>query len=290
MKSINRAIILVHYDRDNILDNYLIPYIQALKSNSSYFVFVSTAKLNTQTIEKLNTYCDKVITRENIGYDFMSYQVGLHSFDYESYDEVLLCNDSVYAPLYPLENLFENMQNRRCDFWGITDNNDMGYHIQSYFMLIKSPVLKSKIFQEFWQNIEILKSKIEIIERYEVGFSQAMIHAGFIPNISTSFQASFFQKLSIFLKKLSPKNILKKLKSFREGKVKLIRIGKINATHYFWKELIIKGDVPFIKIELLRDNPLGVDIEEVESTIKEYTQYDVSLITKHLQRMKNGNT
>ncbi|MDQ7084913.1 MAG: rhamnan synthesis F family protein [Sulfurovum sp.] len=234
---------------------------------------------------RLNTYCDTVIIRENIGYDFMSYQKGLQSFDYQSFDEVLLCNDSVYGPLYPLENLFTQMQESPCDFWGITDNTDMGYHIQSYFMLIKSPILKSQIFKEFWQNIEVLKSKIEIIERYEVGFSQAMINAGFSPSVSTTFQASFFQKLSIFLKKFTPQNILKKLKSFREGRVKLIRIGKINATHYFWKALITTGNVPFIKIELLRDNPLGVDIKEVEETIAKHSEYDVTLITEHLERM-----
>jgi len=286
MKSVNRAIILVHYDRDNIVDDYLIPYIQALKANSSYLVFVSTAKLNAKAITTLYRSCDKVITRDNIGYDFMSYQKGLESFDYQSYDEVLFCNDSVYAPLYPLENLFERMEDKRCDFWGITDNKDMGYHIQSYFMLIKSPILKSKIFQDFWQNIEVLKSKIAIIECYEVGFSQSLIQAGFKPLVSTNFQPSLSQKLMISIKKLTPENILKKLKSLREGRVRLIRIGKINATHYFWKDLIIKGKVPFIKIELLRDNPLGVDIKEVEEVIEKYTHYDVSLITKHLERMK----
>ena len=283
---INRAIVLVHYDRDNLLDAYLIPYMKALKANSSHFVFVSTAKLDKDAVQLLKKYCDTVIIRENIGYDFMSYQKGLESFDYQSYDEVLLCNDSVYAPLYPLENLFAQMQDTHCDFWGVTDNTDMGYHIQSYFILFKSPVLKSKVFQAFWQNIEVLKSKIAIIERYEVGLSQCLIKAEFKPSVSTNFHASLIQKCMIFLKKLTAKNIMKKLHSFRQGKVRLIRIGKINATHYFWKDLIIKGKVPFIKIELLRDNPLGVDIKEVEAVIGKYTQYDTNLILKHLERMR----
>ncbi len=284
----NRAVVLVHYDRDDIVDSYLFPYIQSLKDNSSHLVFVSTAKLSNSDVKKLEVYCDIVILRENIGYDFMSYSVGLESFTYQDYDEVILCNDSVYAPLYPLENLFTSMQNTPCDFWGITDNTDMGYHIQSYFILFKSPILKHKAFQDFWQNIEVLESKIAIIERYEVGLSQILIKAGFIPRVSTHFQPSFWQKLSIFLAKLTPKNIIKKFKSFREGRVRLVRIGKINSTHYFWKELVTQGKVPFIKIELLRDNPLGVDIKEVEKTIEKYTDYDTKLIINHLQRMKGS--
>lgn len=286
MQNINRAIVLVHYDKDDIVDNYLYPYIKALKDNASHFVFVSTAKLSNTTQETLKKYCDTVIVRENIGYDFMSYQKGLENFNYKKYDEVLLCNDSVYAPLFPLIHLFEKMSHRNCDFWGVTDNNDMGYHIQSYFLLFKKPILKSKVFQEFWKNIEVLESKIKIIEKYEVGLSQSLINAGFVPSVSTNFQASLSQKLMIFIKKLTPKNIIKKLYSLYNGRVRMIRIGKINSTHYFWKELIIEGNVPFIKIELLRDNPLGVDIKEVEEVIREYTDYDVGLIVGHLERVK----
>ena len=122
---IKRAIILVHYDRDNTVDAYLTPYIEALKANSTHLVFISTAKLSSQEQEKLRTYCHTVIIRENIGYDFMSYQKGLESFHYQDYDEVLFCNDSVYGPLSPLGTLFDTMSQNTCDFWGITDNNDM---------------------------------------------------------------------------------------------------------------------------------------------------------------------
>jgi lipopolysaccharide biosynthesis protein len=286
--SINRATILVHYDRDGVVDPYLLPYLNALRANASHFVFVSTATLSSTTQEELRTYCDTVIVRENVGYDFMSYQKGLESFDYTLYDEVLLCNDSVYGPLRPLEPLFRRMSKEPCDFWGVSDNHDMGYHLQSYFLLFKKPILQSSIFTHFWQNIEVLESKIEIIERYEVGLSQQLIKAGFTPQISTTFQASKWQKWQIILKKLTPTNIIKKLHSLYHGKVRIVRIGKINSTHYFWRDLITKGNLPFIKIELLRDNPLGVDIEEVERIIDEHTLYDKALIIAHLKRMRRA--
>jgi len=286
MSKIQRATILVHYDKDDQVDDYVYTYLKALRIVTTHLVFVSTAKLKYTQIEKLKLHCDEVIIRENIGYDFMSYKIGLESFDYSTYDEVLICNDSVYGPLYPMQKLFDTMHSQKCDFWGITDNTDMGYHIQSYFMLIKKPVLQSTVFLNFWKDVEILHNKDEIIKRYEVGFSQLLIKAGFIAKSSTYFQPSSMQKFSIFISKFTPKKIMKKLKSLFLGKAKIIRIGKINTTHYFWKELILSGSVPFIKIELLRDNPMNVDIKDFEKIISEVSDYDTSLIKSHLQRMK----
>jgi len=286
MRHIKRAVILVHYDKDDLVDDYVYTYLDALRLSTEHLVFVSTAKLDHLHIQKLNTYCDKVIVRENRGYDFMSYKIGLKSFNYTKYDEVLICNDSVYGPLYPMEKLFTSIQSQKCDFWGITDNTDMGYHIQSYFILFKKSILQSEVFANFWQNIEILHNKDEIIQRYEVGLSQILIKAGFTPTISTNFQPTKMQKIAILLRKFTPKKILKKLHSILSGKAKIIRMGKINTAHYFWKELLLSGDVPFIKIELLRDNPMQVNIEDFEHTIQKVSSYDISLIQKHLQRMR----
>jgi rhamnosyltransferase len=288
MNTINRAVILVHYDRDNQVDDYVYAYITSLKECTTHLVFVSTANLKESQIEKLNLQCDKVIIRDNIGYDFMSYKIALESFNYAKYDEVLICNDSVYGPLYPMQNLFETMQSQKCDFWGITDNTDMGYHIQSYFMLVKKPILQSDTFKNFWEQVEVLNNKDEIIKRYEIGFSQSLIKAGFISAVSTHFTPTKMQKISIFLSKFTAKKIIKKFISIFSGNAKIIRIGKINNAHYFWKELLLSGNVPFIKIELLRDNPMHVNIKDFEKIIHSISDYDTKLITNHLKRMKEG--
>ena len=286
MVKTKRAVVLVHYDRDNMVDAYLYTYIKALQAVSSHLVFVSTAKLSHTDIKRLQIECDEVIVRDNVGYDFMSYKTGLESFDYTAYDEVLLCNDSVYGPLYPMQNLFDMMQNIKCDFWGVTDNMDMGYHIQSYFLLFKKSVLSSSVFQNFWKNVKVLHSKDDIIAQYEVGLSQLLIQHQFIPAASTQFQPTRLQKISIFLRKFTPKKIVKKVSSLLTGKAKIVRIGKINTTHYFWKELLLSGKVPFIKIELLRDNPMDVKIEDYQHVIQKVSEYDTTLIKNHLQRMR----
>ena len=177
--SLNRAIIFAHYDKYNVVDDYVYYYLKELQKNALHLIFVSTAKLIEKDIVKVSRYCSKVIVRENIGYDFMSYKVGLESFNYLEYDEVILCNDSVYGPLYPLTTLFSDMKNQECDFWGITESNVLNYHLQSYFLVFRKQVLSSLIFKNFFDTIKILKNKNDIIEQYEIGLSQQLLRNSF---------------------------------------------------------------------------------------------------------------
>jgi len=281
-----RAIIFVHYDRDNMVDDYVYYYLKELQKNASHFVFVSTAQLAEKDMENLSHNCDKVIIRENIGYDFMSYKMGLESFDYQDYDEVVICNDSVYGPLYPLKHVFDDMHRNPCDFWGITDNTDFSYHLQSYFLVFKKNVIQHNAFKDFWEQVKVLNNKDDIIKKYEVGLTTFLRENKFSPAVYTNFQPTNIQKTSIFLKKFTPSKIFTKLTAILSGKDKIKRIGKINTTHHFWKDLLLSGKVPFIKIELLRDNPMKIDINDFEQIIQKISDYDIQLMTKHLARMK----
>ena len=288
MSTINRAIVFVHYDRDNLVDDYVYFYLESLQENSSHLVFVTTSSLSESDHLKLSTYCSHIIQRDNIGYDFMSYKMGLHSFDYTQYDELLLCNDSVYGPLYPLEPIFETMKNTSCDFWGMTDNQDISYHLQSYFLVFKSPLLCHATFNSFWDGVDILDEKQEIIEKYEVGLTRYFQQHGFSPVSYINFVPTLWQKISIFSRKLTPSKIFYKLSTILKKEYSLKRVGKLNVTLYFWKELILQTKMPFIKIKMLRDNPNNININTLEKTITQVSRYDTTLIKEHLKRMETG--
>ena len=285
----NRAIVFVHYDRDNMVDAYVYHYLKELQKNASYLVFVSTAKLTEDDTESLSDYCSKVIVRENIGYDFMSYKIGLASFDHQGYDELVICNDSVYGPLYPLNNVFDSMDDDSCDFWGITDNTDFSYHLQSYFIVFKKNVIQSSSFKSFWEQVKVLHNKDDIIQQYEIGLTKTLLANGLSSSIYTKFNPTNMQKITIFLKKFTPSKIINKITAILSGQDKLKRLGKVNTTHHFWKEILISGKVPFIKIELLRDNPINMDIDDFEHTIQEVSNYDTHLIDNHLGRMRGDS-
>jgi len=282
----NRAIVFAHYDKHNLVDDYVYFYLKELRKISNYVVFVTVVKLKRDDINKLNTICDNVILRENVGYDFMSYKVGLENFNYKMYDEVVICNDSVYGPLHSLEKVFINMNEKECDFWGITSSKEISFHLQSYFLVFKKYILQSKVFKSFWDNVQVLDNKRDIIEKYEVGLTQYLISYGFQPLVYADYKVEFFNVLKAKLKGITIYKVIKKLFILLKGKYQIQNPLAINLTHQYWKELLLYEQNPFIKIELLRDNPMQVKIDDYQDIIKSISNYDIKLIDNHLKRIK----
>lgn len=299
-----RLVVFSHFDIDNIIDDYVIYYLERLKRIASDIVFVSTSMLDRHEQNKLESLCSKIICRENIGYDFMSYKSGLleSGIDYSAYDEVILCNDSVYGPLYDLQEMFDAMQTDSCDFWGVTKCVQISPHVQSYFLVFKRSVVQSGRLNEFFSKVEILTSKKSIISSYEVGLSsylkksgfQFSVYCGDIP-FSERCREFFFNvhrnKLRVNKKgnrlfayiKLSVRETRYIIRLF----LKLLVVNDANPTRYFWKYLVLRK-CPFIKIILLRTNSEAVSSnKEILEFVGANSAYPVTMAEKHLMRTQN---
>lgn len=308
MNKTNRVCIFAHYDKNNIIDDYVIYYLKKLKEANIDIVFISVSNvLNTEVIKP---YTINIIKRDNIGYDFMSWQVGLISVtNIQQYDELIFCNDSCYGPLYPLDPILDEFTNDKdIDFWGITDNIQLGYHIQSYFIAFKSNVFNSDTFKEFINSISVEKSKEDIVYKYEVGLTKKLHNSGFKSSVLVSYKEilsnldpkkiyldKFYRILTLLYKSLQEpsgmnnkiKNLFFTIKTYSR-KLKEFSIKEnSNITFVAWREVLINGS-PFIKVMLLRDNPTGLkNLSSYESLIDELSEYETSLIGKHLKRVNN---
>ena len=250
--------IFSHYDKDNLIDDYVVFYIESIFKQGFDIFFVSTSEsLEKKEIEKVRPFCRHFILKENIGYDFGAWQTGIEYLgsELDNYDSLLLCNDSVYAPLFPLNEMFDKMKNRY-DFWGITDSHEIYHHLQSYFMVFENSVVTSKLFKDIWKTYKVYSIKRNIILQHEIGISQKLIKNGYLMGAYCPF------------------NSLDSLKI-------------CNATHYQWRELIEKLRCPIVKVELLRDNPKNINIFKWQYFIKQQCNYDVGLIEKHLSRVSD---
>ena len=279
-----RLVIFSHYDIDNIIDDYVIHYLTSLQAASCDIIFVSTSQLSERELAKVSPICSKTLYRENLGYDFMSYKVGIleTGIDILSYDEILICNDSVYGPFCDLSHIFETMASRKCDFWGMTSTLENSPHIQSYFILFKRNIIQSKAFHDFFANVTILNDKKDIIEFYEIGLTKWFVSNGFVYD-SYCKQVPFLSRCIAFLqsfktpRQLSPNSIKNKFR-------KIVLHDMFNPTLFYWKELIEHGG-PFLKIELLRKNPLKLkNTSSILRYIQKTTNYHVHLIENHLHR------
>ena len=173
------ACVFAHYDRQGEVDDYVIYYLRELSRVADSIQFVTTAELNDDAIDRVTGLGVNVIQRENRGYDFVSYKTGIEAIDLTQFDELVLCNHSVYGPFSELEPVFDAMRSRAADFWGLTDSYDTQHHLQSYFLVFTREVFGSSAFEDFWRSVRVLDEKEAIIRRYEVGLSRSLVDAGF---------------------------------------------------------------------------------------------------------------
>jgi len=302
--SIRRLAVFSHFDSDALVDDYVVRYLQGLRAVPCDIVFVSTSPLAETERRKVAGLCVKVICRENVGYDFMSYKVGLldSGIDYSAYDEVVICNDSVYGPLFPLDGIFDSTTVRDCDFWGITESTKIAPHLQSYFLVFRSPLVRSGALSCFLSNIESVESKKEIIKRYEVGLSQFLAGLGFSFSAYCS-RGSFLSRLMPFMVRMRAVHSQRRdarlgARAWLDNAILLLRIARtefrhialgnmLNPSLHLWRRNL-RARSPFIKIQLLRQDPSIMDCaERIVEALRKKTVYPVELIVGHLARAKS---
>ena len=210
------------------------------------------------------------ISRENVGYDFKSWHVGLELLQRpEEYDQIVLMNDSVFGPLYGLGSVFEWLNRSGLDCASLSSSNELGYHLQSYFLCFNGCLIRNGILEQFLSGVVQEDSKGTIVEKYEVGLSRLLLAGNW--NIGAYYDV---RELSLWRRILAV---------FRNGKNKgwsyfqLCRravrgqVGNPSLTH--WRDLIESG-VPFVKVQLLRDNPLSMDMANIHRYLKQFSSYE----------------
>ena len=181
----NRTIIFAHFDRDNIIDNYIITYLEELKKFCNNIIFVSDCNLLENEINKISHLITDFIAQKHNEYDFGSYKIGYqllvakHPQILEKTDELLFVNDSCYC-IGSFEKVFSTEITKDIDAWGLTEGYDHSfsinsYYLQSYFIALRPAVFKERFFIDFVNSITSLANKDEIVKRYELGLSQLML-------------------------------------------------------------------------------------------------------------------
>ena len=168
----HRAVVFAHYDKYNSIQEYVLYYLKELRK-------VADTNLPESEISKVQPLVKLVIATPHGEYDFGSYKRGFSHIPDDT-DELIFANDSCLGPLYSLDKVFDEMQDKQCDFWGMNSHCiDVDFHIQSFFMVFKKEVFRSDLFKNFISSIEKQKHKDDIILNYEVGLSQLLLKNGY---------------------------------------------------------------------------------------------------------------
>lgn len=189
-----RLAICVCYDKQGIIDDYIPYLLNDLKQNLDKLVIVVNGNLTKEGKEKLLTLTSDVVQRENAGFDAGAWKFALTEYlgwqEIESYDELVLLNDTFFGPFYPFKEVFEKMDGRDVDFWGLTQHGEavmfenrkkhfLPRHLQSYFLCIRKKMLCSQEFKNYWENQNTSKNWYDAVEHNEAHFTQYFSEKGF---------------------------------------------------------------------------------------------------------------
>jgi lipopolysaccharide biosynthesis protein len=192
---VKRLGIFFFYDKEGIVDDYITYLLEDMKKNISDLLVVCNGKLTPEGRAKLLGLTKNLIVRENKGFDVWAYKEGMKYYGWDElskYDEVVLFNFTIFGPLYPFVEMFNEMDKRDLDFWGITTYHGApfdpfglikyGYlpeHIQSHFIVIRNDMLKSYEFKYYWDNMGPITSYEEAICFHEAIFTKDFSDKGF---------------------------------------------------------------------------------------------------------------
>ncbi len=165
--------------------------------------------------------------RANAGLDFGAWADLLRAGRARGAETVLLANDSVFGPYGDLAPLISRMRERDLDAWGMVESHERVRHLQSWFLMLRaSSLVRPAVARVFAQDFAAM-TKAEIILHGELGLSAAL-------------EAENLRIGSVFA-----------------SVGRLHRLLPANPSHFDWR-LMLRAGIPFLKAELLRDNPADI--------------------------------
>lgn len=186
-----RLCIYVVYDKQNIINRYIGEVLKELKKYVDDIYVVCNFNSIIKGEEIIKPYAKSIVFRENVGFDAGAYKDVMNYYItwdvIREYNELILTNDTYFAPLFSFDEMINTMTLANCDYWGITKHpagrmeeiGDYNEHIQSYFLCFKQKIIQDSKFAEFWENYNYCDNKEQTIAYFELGINEYLKKIGF---------------------------------------------------------------------------------------------------------------
>jgi lipopolysaccharide biosynthesis protein len=267
-------VLFAHYDPQGIVDPYVVHYLEALSRLDTTIIFVSGSPgLTPESVEPLRSLCAGIYTRRTLSLDFGSWHLAwsilrLNGWSLDQFDRLVLANDSVYGPLFPLEEMFESFEG--ADMYGSIESHEIKPHLQSFFLAFDLNSRTRPFLNDFWDRFKYVVDKQALIRKYEFGLTARARKAG------------------LRIKPYVAVGAIDGAYALAPGHQWSERFSgpPINNTLYFYDGLIEHLRFPFIKAVLPRaKSPHHHSLEHLDDFIGRTTNYPYALIQGNVNRL-----
>ena len=260
--------VIINRNNKNVLGDDFLYYLKEIAqiSKKTFVILKNSVKEEiTNSLRDLNIdflFFDKDCSQ----YEFYKYAINKIGFEeIQKYDNLILSNDSFYGPIYSFEDMFEQMQNETCDYWGFLEKNITKFKFSFFknksedisvtnsdFLVFKKNLLSSKEFKKWWNNSYNFKTQEDYEIKQEFYFKKQ------------NFKVSAFMKFD---------NYKSVARNFNYSVSKLLENNQL--------PIIPKASL-FSPYSVTVENCLTHQTNDIVDFIKNKTNYDFELIYKDI--------
>jgi lipopolysaccharide biosynthesis protein len=228
--------------------------LEGLRAAGFDVVVVSTSASHDRLVGQLEGRVLAVVTRENVGFDFLSWARGLDVLRSEriELDRLVLTNTSMYGPLWPLSRTLDRLWSLPADVFGLTASREFGPHVQSYFLAFGPRAMRSPRFTSYWKQVRPATNKWGTILAHEQRWARDLTVDGREPGVLVPAEGTSLAR---------------------------------NPLTFTWRRVVLQG-VPFVKRSLFVSNPDRVDMRGWREFLAENApEFDCGVIDRDVRRL-----
>lgn len=153
----------VFFDSEGIVDRYVLYLLKRMAPFLEELIIIINGEINEEGYKNLSYFSKSIIKRENKGFDAMAVRMALVETcgwnEIKKYDCVVVFNDTFYGPFCKLEMLFEEMDARQVDLWGVLGRiqgeveGASATFFATFFYVMERALLMDKSWQAFWNEM-----------------------------------------------------------------------------------------------------------------------------------------
>jgi lipopolysaccharide biosynthesis protein len=267
-------VLFAHFDPQGIVDPYVVHYLRALNRLGTTIVFVSgSPELVPDSVAPLRSICAGIYTRRTLSLDFGSWHLAWsilrrHGWSLDQFDRLVLANDSVFGPLFPLEEMWSSFHG--ADMYGSIESHELAPHLQSFFLAWDLNSRTRPFLDDFWDGFRYIVYKNVLIKKYELGLSARARREGL--------------RLKPFLSAAAIARARERTPGHQWSHE--FSGPPINNTLYYWDGLIEQFRYPFLKTAVPRQRwPEHDTLDHLGEFIERRTTYPYALLQHNLDRL-----
>lgn len=176
-----RLTIFCFFNKKGTVEQYVCDLLEQIETVSERIIIVINGEINADGRRVLQQYSNELIQRENKGLDQGAYRDVLNKYltlqEIKEYDDVILCNDTFYGFFTPLPEIFNTMEMKRLDMWGLNIiDRVLIKHIQSYFLVFSSDGID--VIYEYFKDVKYVSSYGEAVAFIETNLLKYIENKG----------------------------------------------------------------------------------------------------------------